>query len=141
VGIEPTLGSLINKTVAEVNLSLGQPTNIPSAWDSSCPSCLENIYQTEMGRFTIIFVNNKSYWIIINGIDDIPLDKETLTNIGLPVSNPSGGFEGFMHWDSIGNLRHIAFVSANNEGIIDDISVLGIPAPSVSGRRACRGVR
>ena len=92
---------IVGKTQEQVVNLLDSPTN-----------CSKTKYGTKcayvQGETEIVFINNKADWITVEGIDNIPFNKEALKSVGIKPANPSFKNDFSMRWDSIQGLKSVS---------------------------------
>lgn len=73
----------------------------------------------DLGETEIVFINNKADWITIEGIDDIPFNKEALKNVGINPTDPTFKNDFTLRWESIQGMKKVSlFKGALNSDYI-----------------------
>jgi len=95
----------IQSQVAEL---LGQPTNCSKSKYGQ--KCSYSVAETE-----IVFINGKADWITIEGIDNIPFNRNVLKSIGISPTKPNFKNNFTLRWSSIQGLKEVSiFKGATN---------------------------
>jgi len=100
--------AIAGKSKQEVTSVLGNP--------SSCTgSKLGEKCRYDKGESEIIFINGKSDWITIEGLNSIPYSADALMALGLKASKPSFKNEFTIRWVHIQGLLEVSvFPSGTN---------------------------
>ena len=100
--------AIAGKTQNEVSSVLGSPslsqTVNPSRTNCPCP---KNLYQA--GKYEIVFMNGVADWITINSISNMKYEKESLEQLGLPVSSPTFSSSDSLRLENVAGLKQVEF--------------------------------
>ena len=92
---------VVGKNQNQVTAILGKPTNCSKSKYGQ--KCFYSIAETE-----IVFINGKADWITIEGIDNVPFNRNALRSIGIAPVKPSFKNNFTLRWSSIQGLKEVS---------------------------------
>ena len=99
---------IAGKNQSQVAEILGKPSNCSKSKYGQ--KCSYSVAETE-----IVFIKGKADWITVEGIDNVPFNRNALKSIGLSPTKPSFKNNFTLRWSSIQGLKQVSvFKGATN---------------------------